>query len=295
MQLAGSASREEAKYRFLLIRPFHLPEDSPYQTQSVAGEKEERLPNFAELRLDELLADVYWELDPGPLAPYGDWPVGNREEFDLVTGARLPIVRRAAESGDWDALILLGGGDVGALAAREIGKRHGVPVTSCAASQMHVACTLGNRFSVIDLADSHSMVLYDLVIRNHMAPRCASIRVIDYPLGRRPFTDDRSLASEKKKALRGEPSRGVDDAVDAACAAIEEDGAEVIIFGCSATYWLRPFVQAGLRAHGWDVPVLEGYSTAIAQAKLMVDLDLDASGAMFPADRPARIRMRKTF
>ena len=84
-------------------------------------------------------------------------------------------------------------------------------------------------------------------------------------------------------------------AVDAAAAAIEEDGAEVITFGCSGTFWLQPFVRAGLLERGWDVPVLEGYSCAITQAKTMVDLGVDASGLLFPADRPARVRMRKTF
>jgi len=294
-QLVRSASREEAKYRFLLIKPFHLPDDSPYQAQPVVGGKEARLLNFAELGLDTLLADVYWELDQGPLAEHGDWPAGNREEAELVAAARLPIVKRAAEGGEWDALILLGGAEPGALAAREIAKRYGVPITSCATSQMHVACMLGNKFSVIDLAANHSMIIYNLVLQNLMASRCASIRVIDYPLGRPPFSDERSLAAEKKKALLGEPSQGVDDAIDAACAAIEEDGAEVIMFGCSGTYWLRPFVQAGLRERGWDVPVLDGYSTAIAQAKLMVDLGVDDSGAMFPIDRPTRIQMRKRF
>jgi hypothetical protein len=43
------------------------------------------------------------------------------------------------------------------------------------------------------------------------------------------------------------------------------------------------------------VPVLEGYSTAIMQAKLLVDLGLDASALMYPGDRPARIRSRKRF
>jgi allantoin racemase len=272
------------KYRFLFIRPFHLPET-----------REAPLMNLVELQLDHLLADVYWELDPGPLAPYGDWPVGNREEFDLVGAARLPIVKRAAECGEWDALILLGGGEPGALASREIGRRYGVPVTSCATSQMHVACMLGNKFSIVDLADSHSMYVYNLVVQNHMTARCASIRLIDYPLARPPYTDEPSLAAEREKAFRGEPSQGVDDAVGAACAAVEEDGAEVIMFGCSATYWLRPFVESGLRRRGWDVPVIEGFSTAIAQAKLMVDLGVDASGALFPADRPQRVRMRKTF
>jgi Asp/Glu/hydantoin racemase len=245
--------------------------------------------------LGRLLEDVEWEIHPGPQAPYGDWPVENREEFALVAAARLPIVREAAESGDWDALILLGGGEPGADAAREIGRKHGIPVTSCATSQMHVAVMLGNKFSVIDLADSHSMYYYNVIVQARMTDFCASIRTIDYPLGRPGHLDERSLATDKAKALAGEKTDGVEAAVAAAAAAIEEDGAEVITFGCSGTFWLQPFVREGLLELGWEVPVLEGYSTAITQAKLMVDLGVDASALLFPPDRPARIRHRKIF
>ena len=55
----------------------------------------------------------------------------------------------------------------------------------------------------------------------------------------------------------------------------EEDGAEVITFGCSALFWLKPFVRHGLLELGWDVPILEGYSCAIELAKSMVNLDID--------------------
>jgi hypothetical protein len=44
---------------------------------------------------------------------------------------------------------------------------------------------------------------------------------------------------------------------------------------------------------GWDVPVLEGYSSAVAMARMLVDLGEDASGLAFPADPPKRIRRRK--
>ena len=283
------------KYRILFIQPFRISTESEYLTWTVEGSREERLMNYHNLGLSRLLDDVEWEIHPGPEAPYGDWPVENREEFALVAAARLPIVREAAESGDWSALILLGGGEPGAHAAREIGRKSSVPVTSCATSQMHVASMLGHKFSVIDLADSHSMYYYDLIIENRMADRCASIRTIDYPLGRPGQTNDRSLAAEKSRALAGEKSGGVEAAIAAAAAAVEEDGAEVITFGCSGTFWLQPFVRQGLLDLGWDVPVLEGYSTAIAQAKLMVDLGIDASSLMYPGDRPPRIRHRKTF
>ena len=85
----------------------------------------------------------------------------------------------------------------------------------------------------------------------------------------------------------------VEAAVEEAVAAIEEDGAEVITFGCSATFWLQPFLQQRLCALGWEIPVLEGYSCAIELAKLMVDMQLTASGLAFPSDHPKRWRRKK--
>jgi Asp/Glu/hydantoin racemase len=87
----------------------------------------------------------------------------------------------------------------------------------------------------------------------------------------------------------------VDAAVREAVAAIEEDGAEVITFGCSATFWLRPYVGKRLHEMGWEIPVLEGYSCAIELAKLMVNLGVDASGLTFPSDHPRKWRRKKTF
>ena len=37
---------------------------------------------------------------------------------------------------------------------------------------------------------------------------------------------------------------------------------------------------------GWEIPVLEGYSSAIVLAKMFVNLGVDASGLKFPTDRP---------
>jgi allantoin racemase len=83
--------------------------------------------------------------------------------------------------------------------------------------------------------------------------------------------------------------------VGEALAAIEEDGADVIMFSCSGLYWLRPFVKRRLDEIGWDVPVIEGYSASIALAKTMVDLGVDVSGLVYPRDRPRRWRRKRTF
>ena len=280
-------------YRFLLIQPFHLPPTSKYGLRIVEESKEARLVNYDEVK--HLLADVHWNLNPGPLAPYGDWPVETREEFCLVAAGRLPIVRDACRSGKYNAIVLLGGGEPGFPESREIARAYGIPVTSCAFSQMHVASMLGNKFSVIDLAENHNMYYYNLVVQHRFTERCASIRNINFPLPRPGGTDERSLRDEQDRALRGESPAVLEAAVTEAVAAIEEDGAEVITFGCSATFWLRSYLQTRLNELGWEIPVLEGYGCAISLAKAMVDLRVDASGLTIPGDRPRKWRRKKVF
>jgi Asp/Glu/hydantoin racemase len=282
-----------AKYRFALIRSFSLPAATGHPTAR-HGTKQERLPNYEDVA--PVLDGVEWDLIAGPVARYGDWAVENREEFLLVGADRLAIVKQACESSKYNAIVLLGGGEPGAAACREIAHRYRIPVSSGAFAQMQVASMLGRRFSVIDLAESHGMHWYDLVIQYEFAGRCASIRSINFPHARPTHEGERlDIHEEKRKALAGEKSQAVEAAVGEALAAIEEDGADVIAFSCSGLYWLRPFVQRRLDEIGWDVPVIEGYSASIALAKAMVDLGVDVSGLVYPRDRPRRWRRKRTF
>ncbi|MBW8269433.1 aspartate/glutamate racemase family protein [Caldovatus aquaticus] len=279
------------RFRFLLVSPYSLSERAAFQPGPRTGPKEAQLPNYAGIA--HLLEDVEWELHPGAPATHGDWPVELREEFAITGVNRLPIVREACASGRYDAVVLLGGGDPGYLAAREIGHRHGVPVTSCAHAQMHIAGMLGARFSVLDISEVHNMRMADLVRLYAMTERCASIRNLDHPLPRPAAAGRPTLLGEEEKAARGEPSSMLEAAVREAVAAIEEDGAEVLILGCSAAYWLQRPLGRRLAELGWDVPVLEGYGCAIEMAKTLVNLRVDASGLAFPRDPPRRSRRRK--
>jgi len=296
MNAAAPMTEAKKKYRFLFIQPFELPRGSrfadPYHSDALSKERRMRMN---QLDIRPLLEDVEWDFHGGPVAPYGDWAVETREEFCHVAAARLPIVREACESGKYNAIVLLGGGEPGFLESREIARKYGIPVSSCAFSQMHIASMLGNRFSVIDFAESHNMYYRDLVVRHGFAGRCASIRSVNYYHARPGYEDEATMADEREKALRGERSEAVERAATEALAAIEEDGAEVITFGCSDAFWLQPFLQKRLAETGWEAPVLEGYSCAIALAKLYVDLGVDASGLTFPGDRPRRWRRKKVF
>jgi hypothetical protein len=128
-----------------------------------------------------------------------------------------------------------------------------------------------------------------------MTERCASIRNVNYPLPSPNFPDDRPIQAERDRAVQSGSSGMLEAAVQESIAAIEEDGADVIMLGCSAAYWLQPLLQKKLNEIGWDVPVLEGFRCAIEVAKTLVDLGVDASGLAFPGERPAKWRRKKVF
>lgn len=280
--------RGAEKYRFLLIQALCPPGSEP-----AAGGKESHLMNYAQTA--PFLDGVSWDLHPGPPSLNDFGAVETREEFALIGAGRLPIVREACASGNYNAIVLLGGGDPGYLEAREIGHSFGIPVTSCASAQMHMAGMLGNRFSVLDVAELHNMRMRDVIVQYGFTERCASIRDVNFHLPRPSNADLPVIAGEKEKAARGASSAMLDAAMREIEAAIEEDGAEVIIMGCSAAYWMQPYLQERVEAAGWPIPVLEGYRCAILQAKMLVDLGVDASGLAFPSDRPRRWRRRKVF
>lgn len=281
-----------ARFRFLLVQAFRPPDDAPGAPPRADAPKESRLMNYEETA--PFLDGVAWDLDPGPPALNDYGGVETREEFTLVGARRLPIVRQACENGKYNAIILLGGGDPGFLEAREIGHAYGVPVTTCGSAQMHVATMLGHRFSVIDVAELHNMRMHDLVVQYRFTDHCASIRNVNFHLPRPCNSDERLIQGEKEKAASG-TSAMLERAIGEVVAAIEEDGAESIIIGCSAAYWMQPYLQQRLHEMGWRIPILEGYRCAIVQAKLMVGLGVDASGLAFPSERPKKWRRRKVF
>jgi allantoin racemase len=285
---------EPGKMRLLLLQAFTMPPNGKYDLRPASGPKEAQLMNHADFA--PLLADVHWQVHPGGPAPHGDWPVETREEFLLLAASRLPIVRQVCSSGEYDAIVMLGGGDPGFIEAREIGRTHGVVVTANAHAQMHVAGMLGHKFSILDIAETHNMHMQSLVRQYGFTDRCASIRNLDFPLPRPPYDAQHgSMREQRDLALSGKPSVLLERAVAESVAAIEDDGAEVIMLGCSALFWLRPLVQKRLRELGWEAPVLEGYSTAVAQARLMLGLGINASGLAYPGCATRRSRRRKVF
>jgi len=283
-----------SKYKFILIPPFHLPDEDQFTVPGYSipkdKPKEERLLNndFVLKHLE----DVDWELHPGAKPPYGNWSVETREEFAHAATARMGCVRQACETGKYNAAILLGGGEPGFLESREIGREFGVVVTANAFSQMYLATMLGDSFSIIDIEGVHNVFYRDLIRTHQLQHRCRSIRSIGYSLPRPGDTDPDTLTVQCEAVAKGDQNIVVERAVDQAEAAIVEDGAEVITLGCSMTFFLQPHIEKGLRDRGWDIPVLEGYTASIELAKLMVNLGVNASGITYMGARPTRTRSK---
>ena len=284
---------QPSKYRFLLINAFSLAPGNDFQLRSFSGPKETQIYNCEDVK--PFLEGVDWDLHPGARATHGNWPVTTQFEVKSDGYNRLPVVREACASGKYNAIVLLGGGDPGYMEAREIARAYRIPVTTSAHAQMHLAGLLGNKFSIVDIAETHNMQMYNLVVQYRMTERCASIRNVNFPLPSPNFPNDRPIQLERDRAVQSGTSDMLDAAVTEAIAAIEEDGAEVILLGCSAAFWMQPFLQKRLLEIGWDVPVLEGARAAIEVAKTLVDLGVDASGLAFPGERPAKWRRKKTF
>ncbi len=282
-----------SRYRFLLINAFSLAPGSGFELRSFTGPKETQVYNYEDLK--PFLAGIDWDLHPGARATHGNFPVTTKEAFMSVGNNRLPLVREACASGKYNAIVLLGGGDPGYMEAREIGHQYRIPVTSSAHAQMHIAGLLGSKFSIVDIAETHNMQMYHLAVQYRMTERCASIRNVNFPLPSPNHPDDRPIEAERNRAVQSGTSDMLEAAVRESIAAIEEDGADVIMLGCSAAFWMQPLLQKRLQEIGWDVPVLEGARSAIVVAKMLVDLGHDASGLAFPSERPAKWRRRKVF
>ncbi len=221
-----------------------------------------------EIEKEGLLQGIEWDLDEG--IPWTS--VGNREDLANVVPGVLKLVREACETGKYHAIVILGGLEPGLYAAKEIGAQYGIPVVGATSSEVIFAYALGHRYSVIDVLEAMAITIRQNLMSYGMNEKCASVRSIEIPMA-----EFRARQSEALEAFMRE-------SIDA----IEKDGADVIVCGCSLTYFLQPMAQKRLKEMGYDVPVLHGYKCAIELAKALVNLRVSQGQIAFPSKKPKK-------
>jgi len=170
---------------------------------------------------------------------------------------------RQAEKDGMDAVIINCFGDPGLDAAREVVS---IPVIGPCEASMHVAAMLGHKFSVVTVLDRLIPELELHAQKYGVKSKLASARSVDLPV----------LDLEKGR------EQFVARALDKAVEAIEEDGAHVIVLGCTGLAGLAQQIENALRERGHEVPVIDPASTALKVAEALVDLKLAHSKRTYP-------------
>lgn len=160
----------------------------------------------------------------------------------------LRIIRKAERDG-YDAALISCFFDPGLYAAREIVQKLSVaaPCEACC----HIASTLGHKFSVL-ANDGKCVSQIEETIRGYgFADRLASIRSLG--LGVHDLHKDEADTAERMETQ--------------ARAALREDGAEVIVLGCTVQIGFCEELQRKL-----NIPVIDAEIAALHYAEFLVGL-----------------------
>ena len=175
-----------------------------------------------------------------------------------------------AERNGADAIVIDCMGDPGLRPVREIVS---VPVVGPAETAMHLAATLGSKFSIVTVLESVRPMLSNLARLYGLESRLASVVAIDIPV-----LEIESRIEEVRQRLS-----------EAALRTVEQQDADVIILGCTGFLGCSDAIATLLRGEGHDIPVIDPIPTAVCIAEAMVRAGLRHSKRTYARPRPKQI------
>mgnify|MGYP004562296421 FL=1 len=158
----------------------------------------------------------------------------------------------SAETEGCDAVVIDCAADPALRAAREISE---LPVVSAGEASYHAAMMVAGKFSVITVLPTTANEISDHLKMYGFSSRIASVRSANVPV---LALEDEQEAEEHLYA--------------AARKAIDEDGAQAIVLGCTGMMAMRDSLEKRL-----GVPVIEPYLAAIQFAASLVRMKLRQS------------------
>jgi allantoin racemase len=170
---------------------------------------------------------------------------------------------RKADSDGVDAVIIDCMGDPGLRPAREITD---MVVIGPAQTAMHIAAMLGHKFSVITVMRRLKPSFENTAALCGLSTKLASVRSVDIPV----------------LELEADMAETLHRLIEEGRKAVDEDGAEALIFGCTGLMGCAAGLRAGLLAKGMDVPVIDPIPTAISIAYGLVLAGLSQSKTTYP-------------
>jgi len=191
-------------------------------------------------------------------------PASIESAYDAALAAPDVLFKvRAAQEGAMDAVLIDCMADPGLEAAREAVF---IPVVGPAQVSMHLAAALAHRFSVITVL-KQTIPSVQLQVQGYgLMDKVASVRAVEIPV------------LEMERDVHGLAGAVVEEAARA----VVEDGAHIIIPGCTEMIGLASEVQEGLARRDCEVPVIEPAAMAVKMAEALVDMGLSHSKRSYP-------------
>ncbi|MCP8467514.1 aspartate/glutamate racemase family protein [Pseudomonas sp. ZM23] len=169
---------------------------------------------------------------------------------------------RAEEEG-FDAVCINTVSDSGLAALRS---RLSIPVVAPGQAAFHLACTLGQRFSVLTMWPQWLFPLdRKSLCEGSLEARLASIRAVD-------------VRRHAEALLQGREETVFDRLLEVGRRAIEEDGADVLVLGATTMHRAHAYLAEQL-----PVPVLNPGHVAFKLCETLLDLGLNHSRRANPA------------
>lgn len=204
---------------------------------------------------------------------YGPSSIENEIDDALAVPNLLEKAMTAASEGGADGIVVDCMCDPGVAVLRSALV---IPVVGPAETSFHLAATLGHKFSVVDIGSDTAAMVTAQVARFGLARAFASVR-------------GTSIAVE----AIGENAEHTFQALgDAALKAVRDDGADVIVLGCTGFTGCAKTVREYLGSHGFDVPVIDPLPLTIRTLIALVREGQSHSKRAFATPAPAGKSLR---
>jgi allantoin racemase len=195
-------------------------------------------------------------------------PASIESEYDeVLAGPWITEKVGWADKNGFDAIIIDCMGDPALAAAREITR---IPVVGPCQSSMALASTISERFTVVTVLKRLIPLFWRNAKRYGLESKVASVRSVEVPvleLDKKRDEVKAILLDESKKAL-------------------DEDGADTIILGCTGMVGMARELQEALKA-----PVVDPAIASLKLAEVLVDMKLSHTKLVYAEPPPKERRL----
>jgi allantoin racemase len=192
----------------------------------------------------------------------GSATLETRYDLAMAVPEMLRLTRKAQDAGA-TAVIIDCMCDPSLHAARELAA---IPVIGPAQTSAFVAASLGHRFSFLASREDMEHKLVKQMEEYGIADKLASVQATGLTV----------------QEIETNPQRLVEGLIRVADFAVREDGAHVLIPGCTGMIGIAAALQKALAERGFSIPVIEPPAAAVKLAEALSDLGLAQSKHTYP-------------